>query len=248
MKRSYTYKLAVLYLVNILIMYAISAICALCHFSDQLTMMVEVCGEFLFVYTLNRFWIKSQIFLKSNIPFRSQISVNTVSFILVLCYLIAIVDHGTFSEKFMLSIISALLFAITEEYLFRGIILGSFLRQFNFSMFTSVIFCSLLFGMTHLMNLTYQSLTLTMGQILSAAALGIIFCCIYLRTRSLLWPIGLHFVVDVSAGASSLAKGTYNIPVSPYYSIISLLLSVCLMLFLLRKSKQSQVKASFRQN
>lgn len=132
MKRSYTYKLAVLYLVNILIMYAISAICAFCHFSDQLTMMVEVCGEFLFVYTLNRFWIKSQIFLKSNIPFRSQISVNTVSFILVLCYLIAIVDHGTFSEKFLLSIISALLFAITEEYLFRGIILGSFLRQFNF--------------------------------------------------------------------------------------------------------------------
>ena len=124
MKKAYTYKLTVLYLANILIMFAISAICALLHLSDQLTMIVEVCGEFLFVYTLNRFWIKSQIFLKSNIPFRSQISVNTVSFILVLCYLIAIVDHGTFSEKFLLSIISALLFAITEEYLFRGIILG----------------------------------------------------------------------------------------------------------------------------
>ncbi len=72
--------------------------------------------------------------------------------------------------------------AILEEMLFRGIILDGLNKRFGF--WPSLIGSSILFGAVHL-NWT---------QFLGASVLGLLLGWIYLRTKSLLYPILLHAI------------------------------------------------------
>jgi len=81
----------------------------------------------------------------------------------------------------MCVLVMAILPAIIEELLFRGVILKSLSQHGTVS---AVLLSSLFFAMFHLSftQLVYQFI------------LGLVFALVYLRTKNLLYPILLHFV------------------------------------------------------
>lgn len=86
----------------------------------------------------------------------------------------------TFYKYLVALIVMAVLPAVVEELLFRGVILQGLMR---FGPITAVIVSAMLFSLFHL------SLSQTVYQFI----LGIIFAVLYLRTRNLTYPILLHF-------------------------------------------------------
>jgi membrane protease YdiL (CAAX protease family) len=91
---------------------------------------------------------------------------------------------------------SSLLFSIAgalEEVAFRGIILTVFLNRY--SEWKSIIFSSLGFGLMHLLNLTNGAdLVVVLGQVAWAFIIGLFYGYIFVRTRSLLPPMIVHYL------------------------------------------------------
>ena len=86
--------------------------------------------------------------------------------------------------------------SIFEEVVFRGIVLTVFLNKY--SEFKSIIFSSLGFGLMHLLNLTNGAdLVLTLGQVVWAFTIGLFYGYIFVRTRSLLPPMIVHYLGNV---------------------------------------------------
>jgi membrane protease YdiL (CAAX protease family) len=91
---------------------------------------------------------------------------------------------------------SILLFSIAgalEEVGSRGIILTVFLNRY--SEWKSIIFSSLGFGLMHLLNLTNGAdLVVVLGQVAWAFIIGLFYGYIFVRTRSLLPPMIVHYL------------------------------------------------------
>lgn len=85
------------------------------------------------------------------------------------------------------------LIGISEELLFRGFLFGA-LRE-KHRLITAILISSLAFGMLHLVNAASgQSVEQTLFQIISATALGLLFCALVLQCNSL-WPaVLLHML------------------------------------------------------
>lgn len=79
----------------------------------------------------------------------------------------------------------ALLPAVCEETLFRGVILSGVRRRFSF--LTSVLFIGILFGLFHLPNPL---------RMITASLLGVLFTGVTLKTGSLFPAIAAHFTVN----------------------------------------------------
>lgn len=92
----------------------------------------------------------------------------------------------------------AFLIGLTEEYVFRGVMIPLLARSFPNQNFAVAIISSLLFGGLHLINGTRLSLSYVLPQILFATALGILFAGVYIRTRNLGLPILMHAATDLS--------------------------------------------------
>lgn len=98
---------------------------------------------------------------------------------------------------------SAGLTALSEEYYFRGMLLGALLNQDGLrknQITNRLILASFIFGMTHLFNLRFQAGVITIEQVLQTTFFGLILGGVYLRSGSLLFPILLHFLLNFTAG------------------------------------------------
>lgn len=83
-----------------------------------------------------------------------------------------------------------------EEVAFRGIVLTVFLSKYSER--KSIIFSSLGFGLMHLLNLTNGAdLVWVMGQVVWAFTIGFFYGYIFVRTRSLLPPMIVHYLGNV---------------------------------------------------
>ena len=91
---------------------------------------------------------------------------------------------------------ASLLFSIAgalEEVGSRGIILTVFLNRY--SKWKSIIFSSLGFGLMHLLNLTNGAdLVLVLGQVAWAFIIGLFYGYVFVRTRSLLPSMVVHYL------------------------------------------------------
>lgn len=86
----------------------------------------------------------------------------------------------------------ALLVAFVEETIYRGLILNLFLGK---GIRTAVLVSSLLFSLTHLLNLMGgQNLTATLLQLAYAFLVGLSLALLFVRHRSLLPLIAFHFL------------------------------------------------------
>jgi membrane protease YdiL (CAAX protease family) len=86
--------------------------------------------------------------------------------------------------------------AIFEEMAFRGIVLTVFLSKY--SEHKSIIFSSVGFGLMHLLNLTNGAdMVWVMGQVVWAFVMGLFYGYVFIRTRSLLPPMIVHYLGNV---------------------------------------------------
>jgi len=86
--------------------------------------------------------------------------------------------------------------SIFEEVAFRGIVLTIFLGKYSER--KSIIFSSLGFGLMHLLNLTNgRELAWVMRQVVWAFILGLFYGYVFVRTRSLLPPMIVHYLGNV---------------------------------------------------
>ncbi|WEE36263.1 CPBP family intramembrane glutamic endopeptidase [Lactiplantibacillus paraplantarum] len=103
-----------------------------------------------------------------------------------------------------------LLIGITEEYLYRGMLLPLLRDCFPNRIMLAICIDSLLFGFTHLLiNSSQLTLSYVIPQVFYAAMGGLVFCGLYLRTNNLVWSMMLHALSDVSV-IVSLATHTHT--------------------------------------
>ncbi|WP_167957730.1 CPBP family intramembrane glutamic endopeptidase [Anaerosporobacter faecicola] len=93
--------------------------------------------------------------------------------------------------------------AISEELIFRGIILNHMLHALKNRkglVWQAVIACSVVFGLRHLLNLITKpdAVIMTMTQVIFTFMAGCYLCAVYLRTKNLWVCIMIHFLEDFS--------------------------------------------------
>jgi len=102
-------------------------------------------------------------------------------------------NSNSFASNLLVSIAFCLVAPITEEFLFRGIILQRWATKWGIS--AGLLSSSLLFGFMHPQNPIGLSL------------LGIILGVLYIKTRSLIVPIAFHALNNILAVSTQLLPG-----------------------------------------
>lgn len=95
--------------------------------------------------------------------------------------------------------------AVSEEFLFRGIIFTQMLESRKNKtgfIWAAVIVSSVIFGLRHFLNLvtTPNIVISTVGQVLFTFMAGVYLCAVYLRTRNIWVCIMIHFLEDFFTG------------------------------------------------
>lgn len=114
----------------------------------------------------------------------------------------------------MVAALAAILPAICEEFLFRGVLFNAFLLVFNkekYDILWTSIVCSILFGLFHLNNLTSQSLVSTTGQVISMLGVGLVLSYLRVWSNGLIWGMIVHFLQDFSPKILNTDYGTSKI-------------------------------------
>lgn len=108
-----------------------------------------------------------------------------------------------------LFLLGNLLVALIEEFAFRAIVLPLILKvrsnKRRFLLF-SVVLSSAIFGVLHYLNLfrepdNFSGIT---SQVIFATCIGIYLGALFLRTRHIIFPVTIHFLVNVAFGKSVL--------------------------------------------
>ena len=108
-----------------------------------------------------------------------------------------------------LFLISNLLVALVEEFVFRGLVLPLILKVRSKKrrlLLMSVFLTALIFGVLHYLNLfrepnNFSGIT---SQVIFALCIGIYLGGLMLRTRNILFPIVIHFLINISFGKEIL--------------------------------------------
>ncbi len=91
--------------------------------------------------------------------------------------------------------------AVSEEFLFRGVIFTQMLDSWKNKkgyIWATIIVSSIIFGLRHFLNLvtTPNVIITTVGQVLFTFMAGFYLCAVYLRTRNIWVCIVIHFLED----------------------------------------------------
>lgn len=107
-----------------------------------------------------------------------------------------------------------------EEVAFRGIVLTVFLNRYSER--KSIIFSSLGFGLIHLLNLSNGlELNWVLGQVFWAFILGLFYGYVFVKTRSLLPPMIVHYLGNVFIGSlSGYMQSRASINMQVVYGIV----------------------------
>lgn len=180
----------------------------------------------ILLFTLNKKLTKQHI--QFSIKLDRHKSNNMIVLIVVLL-LIGLTHIDRFLYAFTIGLVACL----TEEYLMRGIVLGSLLHIFQdlknkyARILLPVSISSILFGTEHFINLYSQSFDMTVGQVMMTTAIGFVFSGAFLWTQNLLYPILCHFILDylviIVYGISQNSNATINNMIFP--SLIYLFVS-----------------------
>jgi membrane protease YdiL (CAAX protease family) len=140
-----------------------------------------------------------------------------------------------FQKLQIIGIIFSIGSALMEEYQFRGILLPTFMSSFRGSkrtrVFYAIITTSFLFGINHFtLLLNGEPFIRVAWNIFAAMGLSLVLSALYLRTRSLVWSIVVHFLVDFFSYMAPFA--VLNIS-TPEQSIIAFVIETIISVLLL---------------
>lgn len=113
----------------------------------------------------------------------------------------------------------------------------------------SACWSAVFFGLFHIINFFQGDFWGTLGQIIYATGLGVMFAGVYLRTHNLLACAIMHGLIDASSSVNSILSSGLGIISSPtsarsLVGIIVIALIMCAYgLFLIRRKKQDEIRA-----
>ena len=151
---------------------------------------------FLVAYLLNRQYFQEKVFWFNQKNGLAQLSTAFPALIIVAFLNSPVLLVNDFQVKFQVILI-CLLVGLAEEYIFRGVLISLFLKANHNNAFGAVIGSSILFGLIHITNLKALPLGYVSAQMIFAAAIGILFGTIYVKTRNLSIVIVLHAFRDM---------------------------------------------------
>jgi membrane protease YdiL (CAAX protease family) len=110
--------------------------------------------------------------------------------------------------------------SIFEEVAFRGIVLTIILRVYSER--KSIVFSSIGFGLIHVLNLVSgRELVWVMGQIVWAFAIGLFYGYVFVKTRSLLPSMIVHYLGNVFIGSlTGYMQARASIEIQTLYGVI----------------------------
>lgn len=123
------------------------------------------------------------------------------AFIAFVCSMSGFDRQTNFNEVFSF-ILYILFVALSEEYLFRVLILGILLDKYGNdkkSALICVLISSIIFGLRHYINLITMPNTIisTTGQVLFTFMAGFYLACVYIRTKNIYIGLTIHFLEDI---------------------------------------------------
>ena len=131
--------------------------------------------------------------------------------------------------------------SILEEFVFRGIILVVFLNKY--SSIKAVIYSAISFGLIHLLNLASdKEMIWVLGQVIYNSIAGLFYGYLFLRTKSLLPVILIHYLnnlfigtitIYIQSNASAEIQSFYGIVF--FFGIIPTTLSIIWIRYFLKK-------------
>lgn len=134
---------------------------------------------------------------------------------------------------FFIPIIDAILIGISEEGLFRGILLGELLKRL--SPIQAILCSACMFAAFHLLNVMGGlSINEVFSQLLSTFFIGLFLGAVYVYTRNIYLPIVFHLLWDYVFLADGLNKSVY----SPTLLMITVLLGCIITVVLFWKLKR----------
>jgi membrane protease YdiL (CAAX protease family) len=110
--------------------------------------------------------------------------------------------------------------SIFEEVVFRGIVLTVFLSRYSER--KSILFSSIGFGLMHLLNLMMgRDLVWVIGQVIWAFTIGLFYGYVFVRTRSLLPSMIVHYLSNVFIGSlAGYMQSRASIEIQALYGVI----------------------------
>ena len=111
---------------------------------------------------------------------------------------------------------------------------------------------ALFFSLVHLSNLLLgASVGLTLLQVCYAFGIGVFFAAVYIRTGSLIWPVIMHSLIDITAFMNKelyetgglLQTADFQLDYSVLISVAEGVLLAGLGYYYLRKEKRAEIKA-----
>jgi len=163
------------------------------------TSILQAVGDiavFLVAYLLNAKYFRQKIHWFNSHKAGAQLATSMPAIIIVAFLNSPMLAVSDFKVKFKVIII-CLLVGLAEEYIFRGVLIGLFLKVTHNNAFGAVIGSSIMFGLIHTMNLKALPIGYVSAQVIFAAAIGILFGTIYIKTHNLGIVIALHALRDM---------------------------------------------------
>lgn len=127
----------------------------------------------------------------------------------------------------LMGLITILLIAICEEYIYRGVLVPLSLKLTNNKLFISVLISSIGFAFAHIVNFEHGSFLMILSQIILAFGTGMLFGTLYLKSKNLSLVIILHFLSDLPLLASGGSATTLTH--SQTYSLLMIVVVISLI-------------------
>ena len=237
-------------------------------FDENLLSLLE-----MVVLTLYVLWIKKKLGSNFKIGFRCDnlgkaFLISGPMYLIIAYYfsdsiqMFSTVPMELSSGAFFDALINQLFFGltpgITEEYLYRVILMGIIMHLAmgkKHRLALAVGISTVVFGVVHIVNIffAHAPLAATLSQVTYATAMGLLFGAVYARTRNIIAPMVLHTVVDVVEDAYARFYPNVSAESLGIGRIISLNdLQLCLAisalcvpvaLYLLRPAKHHEIEA-----
>ncbi|MCF0259778.1 MAG: CPBP family intramembrane metalloprotease [Erysipelotrichaceae bacterium] len=183
---------------------------------------------------------------------------------LVLEIVLNSLDHPWYAAVTFAGLTSAFFYAasygFSEELLFRSVMTNNMMRVWmnkKHGIYAAAVISSLLFGAVHLFNAVSSGFTPALiCQLAYAAAMGVLFGAMFLRTRNLWGCIFIHTLLDFisilfSAGdtasneaVSKMLSTAVSIEALMFYALL-IASSLAAAFYIMRPSKHEQIKSNW---
>lgn len=207
--------------------------------SEMATRVIIIIGSMIVIYKLN---------LSKFNGFRKEIKLSNIQALTIPLLFVLMATIGNWQvyvdtnrTLLFLFLSSMIVVGLTEELIFRGIILALLIKVFKnnkATLYYSVLISSFIFAFGHYINLfeEHDNFWGISRQVFFAFSLGIFFSGLFLRTQNIIIPAIVHGLINFSFGSGELMRDENHITnqnIVVKTSLISTLPIILLFIFIM---------------